>query len=128
MVRWDWNPPDIYQGFDSSGARIKTDPNFAPYEFSEFYYLTGSIRSLITAIETGSDLAISGDHLRQSLEVAIACKLSAQLGTKPVKLPLEDRSLALYPRAYRWAGGDETGSSQASNEIADMDYRHGPHK
>ena len=47
--------------------------------------------------------------MRQALEVAIACKHSVRLGSVPVKLPLEDRSLRLYPSPYRWEGGDEAG-------------------
>ena len=58
-------------------------------------------------METGSELAISGHDLRQALEVAIAATLSARWGSVPVKLPLEDRSLTLYPRPNRWLGGDE---------------------
>ena len=69
-------------------------------------------------MRTGSGLYISGQDLRQALEIAIACKLSAQLGDLPVKLPLEDRSLTLYPSRYRWLGGDVTGRPQTSEEAA----------
>ena len=51
-------------------------------------YLISSIRSFIDAVEKGTELFISGHDLRQALEIAIACKLSAQLGNRPVKLPL----------------------------------------
>jgi hypothetical protein len=81
-------------------------------------YLVSSIRSFVDAVVTGSDLFVSGHDLRQALEIAIASKLSAQLGNKPVKLPLEDRSLALYPRKYRWLGGDASGRPQSSEEAA----------
>jgi hypothetical protein len=69
-------------------------------------------------VRTGSELYISGHDLRQALEIAIACKLSAQLGDRSVKLPLEDRSLMLYPRPYRWLGGDATGLIQNPEEAA----------
>ena len=118
LVRWDWAPPEIFQGYDANGARIRIDPTYAPYPWSEFGYLTGSIRSFLTAVETGSDLWISGNDLRQALEVAIAAKLSAQLGSVPVRLPLKDRSLRLYPRAYRWSGGDVSGHPQPIEEAA----------
>ena len=108
LIRWDWQPPEIYRGFDAAGSRVRIDPRYAPYDWSQFSYLTGSIRSFLAAVETGSELAISGHDLRQALEAAIAAKLSAQLGSVPVKLPLEDRSLTLYPTAYRWLGGDDT--------------------
>jgi len=63
-------------------------------------------------------LGDAGELLRQALEIAIACKLSAQLGNVPVKLPLEDRSLTSYPSPYRWLGGDATGRPQPTAEAA----------
>ena len=62
------------------------------------------------------ELWISGHDLRQALEVAIACKLSAQRANVPVSLPLEDRSLSLLPRPYRWVGGDASGKPQTAEE------------
>ena len=118
LVRWNWEPPQIFRGFDQRGARISVDPGYAPYEWSEFGYLTGSIRSFLAAVSGEGEPWVSGHDLRQVLEIAIACKLSAQLGTVPVRLPLEDRSLALYPRAYRWLGGDATGKPQSPEEVA----------
>ena len=112
LVRWDWAPPEIFQGYDANGVRIRIDPEYEPYPWSEFGYLTGSIRSFLAAVEIGSELWISGHDLRQALEVAIAAKRSAQLGNVPVPLPLKDRSLRLYPRAYRWLGGDASGRPQ----------------
>lgn len=116
LVRWNWAPPEIFQGYDGEGRRIRIAPQYAPYPWSEFGYLTGSIRSLIAAVETGSDLWISGHDLRQALEVAIAARLSALRCSAPVRLPLQDRSLSLYPRPYRWLGGDATGQSQSAAE------------
>ena len=118
LVRWDWGPPEIYKGYDADGARIAIDPGYAPYEWSEYGYLTGSIRSFLAAVETGSQLWISGHDLRQALEAAIAAKLSARLGSAPVELPLADRSLSLHPRLYRWAGGDVSGRPQTAAEAA----------
>ena len=118
LVRATNLPPDIYRGYDESGARVKIDPEFEPYDWSEFGYLTTSIRTFLAAVDTGSELAVSGHDLRQALEVAIAAKLSAKLGSVPVKLPLEDRSLTLYPVQYRWAGGDVSGRSQPVDEAA----------
>ena len=118
LVRWNWAPPEIYQGIDERGARLRIESNFAPYDWSEFYYLTGSIRSFLAAVETGSELAISGHDLRQALEVAIAAKQSALLGNVPIKLPLTDRSLALYPIPHRWTGYDSVGRPQPLKEAA----------
>lgn len=118
LVSWEWGPPKVYVGYDARGARLPVDPGYEPYRWSEFRYLTGSIRSFLAAIETGSELWISGHDLRQALEVAIAAKLSAQMGSVPVKLPLKDRSLVLYPNAYRWSGGDAAGRPQSVEEAA----------
>ena len=103
-----YGAPEIYKGFDRNGARIKTDPQYTQYDWPDPKHLVGSIRAFLSAVETGdeSQLWISGHDLRQALEVAIASHQSAQRGSAPIKLPLEDRSLTLYPRPYRWLGGD----------------------
>ena len=118
LIRASSESPEIYRGYDERGARVRIDPHFQPYEWSQFRYLTGSIRSFLASVETGSGLAISGHDLRQSLEVAIACKLSAQLGSAPVRLPLTDRSLFLYPQPGRWVGKDPLGNVQSPEEAA----------
>ena len=46
----------------------------------------------------------------------IAAKYSALWGSVPLKLPLEDRSLTLYPRPYRWLAGDHSGRPQTYEE------------
>ena len=128
LVRWDWAPPKIFRGTDSSGSRIEIDPKYPVFPWKQFMqkanirpdddYLVASIRSLIDAVKTGSELWISGYDLRQALEVAIASKLSAQLGNLPVKLPLKDRSLTLFPTPARWVGYDATGQPQSAGEAA----------
>ena len=118
LIRWDWNPPEIFKGYDQHGDRVRIDPNYNSYPWSEFSYLTGSIRSFLAAVDGNGHPWITGADLRQALEVAIAAKLSATRNSAPVKLPLEDRSLALYPRPYRWLGGDVTGRPQSVTEAA----------
>ena len=75
-----------------------------------------SILSFLDVVENGGELFISGHDLRQSLEVAIAAKYSALWGSVPLKLPLEDRSLTLYPTKYRWLGGDQSGRLQTAQK------------
>jgi predicted dehydrogenase len=116
LVRWDWNPPEIFKGYDPHGNRVRIDTNYSPYPWDEFSYLTGSIRSFLAAVDGNGHPWITGADLRHALEVAIAAKLSATRNSTPVKLPLEDRSLALYPRPYRWIGGDATGRPQSVTE------------
>jgi len=77
---------------------------------------TLSIRLITRLWLGGPEPWVTGHDLRQALEAAIASKLSAQLGSVPVKLPLKDRSLSLLPRPYRWIGGDETGRYQSLEE------------
>jgi predicted dehydrogenase len=121
LIQWNWGAPTIYQGVDQSGARIKIDPTygFEPYEKRNGVdkYLSNSIRKLIGAVESGSELAVSGENLRHALEVAVACKTSAISGNAPVKIPIEDRSLQLLPRLYRWEGGDVSGRVQSVDEV-----------
>ena len=112
LVRWDWGAPEIYQGFDASGARTKAERPYTPLEYPQFTYMGTSILSFLSGLEKDGELYISGHDLRQSLEVAIAAKYSALWGSVPLKLPLEDRSLSLYPTNYRWLGGDDTGATQ----------------
>lgn len=118
LIRWNWAPPEIFQGYDSTGGRMPINPMYGSVPWSEFGYLGSSIRSLLNAVETGSTPWVSGHDLRQALEVAIATKLSAQRGNVPVRLPLEDRSLRLYPRAHRWFGGDAIGDPQSIGEAS----------
>jgi predicted dehydrogenase len=121
LVRWNWAAPEIYQGFDSDGARIKVDRPYTPLQYPRFTYMGTSVLSFIDAVENGGELFVSGHDLRQSLEVAIAAKHSALWGSVPLKLPLEDRSLTLYPRAYRWLGGDQSGNVQSYQEALDYE-------
>ena len=118
-IKTGWKTPEVYQGFDDRGHRIVLDLEFTDHGYPETAHLWGSIHSLLRAVETGSELWISGHDLRQALEVAVAAHESAKRGSVPMRLPLEDRSLTLYPRPYRWRGGDydiETGERLAKRE------------
>lgn len=116
LVRWNWDPPEIYRGLAEDGSRRKLERAYAPLTYPQFSYLGTSILSFLEVLEHGGQLAVSAHDLRQSLEVAIAAKFSALWGSVPVALPLQDRSLTLYPRAYRWLGGDRSGSPQSVEE------------
>ena len=139
LVRWDRHGEpltQIFRGLDARGARKPIDPDFARWPWaqvgqdmehllaslgmkgSERYYILAPVTCLIDAVTKGIPPRITGETQRHALEVAIACKRSAQLGSVPIKLPLEDRSLALYPRPYRWLGGDAAGRPQTETEAA----------
>jgi len=95
--------PEAFVGFDDSGERVRLDLPWEPIAAQEAA-LDGSVRSFLAAVKTGSELWISAHDLRTALEVAIAAKRSALLGSVPIMLPLEDRSLSLYPSRSRWLG------------------------
>jgi predicted dehydrogenase len=139
LVRWDRHGvplTQIFVGLDSKGARMEIEPNYAPWPWepvarsmtplldsighrgSERDYVLAPVASLIDAVTKGTPLRITGRDQLHALEAAIAGKLSAQRGNVPVKLPLEDRSLALYPKTYRWLGGDVSGRPQTPEEAA----------
>ncbi len=116
LVRWNWAPPEVYRGFDPEGRRTREQTAYEPYEWSEFQYLTGSLRSFLAAVRGRGEPWITGHDLRQALEVAIAARQSVRGNSSPIRLPLEDRTLALLPRLYRWAGGDVSGRPQSVEE------------
>ncbi len=127
IVRWNWDSPRIAQA--GAGGRKEIDANYPPFPWKHILdklplrdtddYLVASIRSFVDAAHgSGNTLFVSGHDLRQALEVAIASKHSAQLGNQPVKLPLKDRTLALFPSPYRWVGGDAAGRPQTAAEAA----------
>jgi len=118
LIRWEWDATRIYAGSDAAGRRVPLQRSFTPVEYPRFSYLGTSIGSFLDAVRTGSELWISGHDLRQALEVAIAAKRSAALGSVPVTLPLKDRGLTLRPRAYRWLGGDLSGREQSLAEAS----------
>ncbi|MFN0170190.1 MAG: Gfo/Idh/MocA family protein [Bryobacteraceae bacterium] len=127
IVRWNWDSPRISQS--GVGGRKEVAANYPPFLWKHVLakpplrdtddYLVSSIRSFVDAVHGSKNtLFVSGHDLRQALEVAIASKLSAQLGNQPVKLPLKDRTLALLPSPYRWVGGDAAGRPQTAAEAA----------
>ena len=130
LVSWSWGAPKIFRGTDAKGVRKEIDPKYPPFPWADVLahlplrktddYLVSSIRTFVNAVKAKSEkeLFISGHDLRQALEIAIACKQSAVLGSQPVKLPLKDRSLALFPSPYRWIGGDQTGNPQPKESAA----------
>lgn len=68
------------------------------------------VERLLRAFDRGdTEVPCSGHDYRQALEIAIALKLSARQDHRRVHLPLEDRSLRIYPHPYRLKGGDEAG-------------------
>ena len=121
VARWNARVPRFCRGFDARGRRKEWPHTYRKYDWGRFWYMGATLRSVLKALETGSRPSVTGHDLRQSLEVAIASKLSAQRMAVPIKLPLEDRNVSLYPAPHRWIGGDESGNPQ-SEELAASPY------
>ena len=60
-----------------------------------------SVQSIVDALEMDIEPRGSGDNGRKVLEMAIALRESHRQGHAPVKLPLADRSLRLFPKKSR---------------------------
>lgn len=130
-VRWSWNAPVVFEGSGRNAPRKEVDAAYPPFPWRHMLdkpplrkdddYLVASIRSFVDAVHLkrpSSSLFVSGHDLRQSLEAAIASRVSAMEGARPVSLPLSDRSLTLMPSPYRWLGGDAVGNPQTLTEAA----------
>ena len=79
------------RGYDADGWRLPTPGMMA------------SVQALVEALESGAPLRMStGQSLRQALEICIALRESARRDHAPVTLPLECRSLVMYPVPSRW--------------------------
>lgn len=98
--------PVLIQG--RGAASTPVFPEFLDQPEPESFFIP-TIERLMRAFDTGEEVLSSGHDYRQSLEIAIALKRSAGDGHRRVALPLEDRSLRLYPYPYRLMGGDVAG-------------------
>ncbi len=59
-------------------------------------------QSVIDALEMGIEPRSNGDNLRKVLEIAIGLRESHRREFAPVKFPLQDRTLKLYPKKARY--------------------------
>lgn len=98
--------PVLIEG--KGGESTPVFPEFLEEPQPEDFFIP-TIERLMRAFDTGEEPVSSGHDLRQSLEIAIALRRSAAEGHRRISLPLEDRSLRLYPHPYRFTGGDVAG-------------------
>lgn len=92
--------------------RIETEgyqSQSSPYRIFEQFAKSSSHKRLMRVVDTGEDALCSGHDYRQALEIAITLKQSAHHGHGRIPVPLEDRSLKIYPHPYRLKGGDVAG-------------------
>ena len=64
-------------------------------------------QSMIDALDNDSEPTGSGDNGRKVLEIAIAMRESHRQGHVPIRLPLENRSLRIFPNKGRWLNKKE---------------------
>lgn len=64
-------------------------------------------QSMIDALDNDTEPTGSGDNGRKVLEIAIAMRESHRQGHVPVRLPLENRSLRIFPNKGRWLNKKE---------------------
>ena len=77
--------------YDEEGWRIPTPGT------------TASVQALVDSLETGVPLKLTtGEDLRKALEICITMRESHRQTYSPIKLPLEDRSLKMFPINARW--------------------------
>jgi len=102
---WVGSPrPVLIQGNGALSTPVY--PDFFNRPWNEWDLFTQAIERLMRAFDAGEEALCSGHDYRQALEIAIALKLSASRDHQRVSLPLEDRSLRLFPHLYRLHGGD----------------------
>lgn len=69
--------------------------------------MADSIDTLVGALDRGAGAderleITTGEDLRAALEICVGLRLSARLGQRPVRLPLEERDAVMYPEKWRW--------------------------
>lgn len=81
-----------------------------------------SIQSIVDSLELGIEPRCSGENMAIVLEMAIALRESARLDHSPVRMPLEDRSLTLFPHEGRWLNKKPIlGSEEYARQIGKFD-------
>ena len=66
------------------------------------------IQSIVDSLDKGIEPRCSGANMRKVLEIAIGLRESHRHGFAPVKFPIKDRSLKLFPHASRFLNKKET--------------------
>ena len=82
-------------GYDDEGWRFPGRRNMS------------TVQSIVDALDNDSEPIGSGENGLKVLELAIAMRESHRQDRVPVSLPLEDRSLRLYPHEGRWLNKKE---------------------
>ena len=109
QVRISSPEPVLLSGRGSALTPVHPEFLHTPRPDNTHDFFTIRIERLMRAFDTGVEDLDSGHGYRQALEIAIALKLSAQRDHQRISLPLEDRSLRIFPHPHRLLGGDVAG-------------------
>lgn len=91
-------PPDI-STVNADGSRIRDEEGWIIATDG----MKATVQAIVDTLDGTAPLRLTtGADLQQALEVCIAMRMSAQRGQAAVSLPLEDRSLQLFPIKGRW--------------------------
>ncbi len=83
--------PDGSRVRDKDGWVISTDG------------ITATVAAIVDRLDGKAPLRLTtGEDLQQALEICLAMRASAQRDQAAVSMPLEDRSLQLFPVKWRW--------------------------
>ena len=81
------------------GSRVRDDEGWIAATDG----MIATVQAIVDTLDRGAPLRLTtGEDLQQALEISIAMRESARRGGAPVALPLEDRSLQLFPQKSRW--------------------------
>ena len=65
--------------------------------------MTATVQAIVDTLDHAAPLKLTtGEDLQKALEICVALRESARRGYVPVALPLEDRSLQMFPQKSRW--------------------------
>lgn len=86
------------------------------------------IRSIVNSLENGTEPACTGANMLKSLEIAIALRESHRQGHAPIKLPLKNRTLKIYPKEGRWLNKKQVYGEEAYAEMIGVFSRSPQHE
>ncbi len=83
-----------------------------------------SIQSIVDSLELGIEPRCSGENMRKVLEITLALRESARRNHAPVRVPLEDRSLTIFPDRSRWLNKKGVlGAEEYAKQIGNFDRK-----
>ena len=88
---------------NSDGSPVRDEDGWLPVSLT----MRDSLRTLVNALDRGASVnerleMTTGQDLRVALEICIAMRESARCEHVPVRLPLRNRALLMYPKKSRW--------------------------